>query len=881
MSGRRNVLAALVALLLVLTLTPLPAALADEAAGTEGIGADGTATADAAVSSDDVDDVTGVEATTSPADAAAIEAAENNGPTPEAEGSGLQALSLTGSLTDCFASSDVDPADAYMLRLSSTDNMVADIFGASTVAGADAIIWHSTLSTNQAFNLVEEDTGAGGETLYAIKSVKSGKVLDIYGGNVSQGANVIQWSIKAENNLNQLWRIVADPAHSGSVLVISAANPDYVLDATAQAEGSSIKVRKYDSWTATQSFTLVNLSTDGRPVATGTAALDGGVYTLAPTDEPGLRLDVPGGTTVKGTQLLGWTSNAQLNQHFKLTLDRSSGFYLIQPLVSEELYLDVFAKGRVPGTAVIQWSRTGTNQLWDIVADGNDYIIYSCSSGLALSINDDGQAVLADPAAADRFTLTEHTNRDALATYADGTAFIKPAGSSKQVDITGAAGAGAEAILWTANNQLNQKFYVVAVDADEGIYTLMEENKGNYLADDGPGDVPVTSTSAADAKWQVTRSFGGYLLQNQGSGRWLAVLNNVLSLTDDEDEATPFTFAVTYPIDRLGYYSFNELSSADPLLRLDLPGSSTATGVQLELWEKNTSAAQKFLVTPVDGQYFTLQNAKSRLAVDIFGGSTSAGAKIIQWTLKTSDNKNQLWRLVPQLGGGFKLESKASASLYIGSSSVASASMLTTTTDADALTFSLEKTTYLPNLYIVRDIRSVFDHGPKPAEQQKYIVLHDTEGISNPANIISGWASNGNRVAAHFIVDRDGTIYQCVEMDRIAHHAGYGDTGHNDYYGVYVKNDDMLGTQWVGSWASDYGMNSWSIGIEMVHVSGNYSYPYTDAQLKAVDDLIFYIDCYYGFESQIIDHKAWRSGNSDTSAEFAGYLRNYQLYRHH
>jgi len=74
-------------------------------------------------------------------------------------------------------------------------------------------------------------------------------------------------------------------------------------------------------------------------------------------------------------------------------------------------------------------------------------------------------------------------------------------------------------------------------------------------------------------------------------------------------------------------------------------------------------------------------------------------------------------------------------------------------------------------------------------------------------------------------------------------------------------------------------MNSYSVGIEMVHVGDGSGYP--EAQLEALDKLIEYIDLYYGFESEIIDHKMWRSGNSDTSAQFAGYLENYRDHRTH
>ncbi|MDR2672424.1 MAG: N-acetylmuramoyl-L-alanine amidase [Coriobacteriales bacterium] len=183
-------------------------------------------------------------------------------------------------------------------------------------------------------------------------------------------------------------------------------------------------------------------------------------------------------------------------------------------------------------------------------------------------------------------------------------------------------------------------------------------------------------------------------------------------------------------------------------------------------------------------------------------------------------------------------------------------------------------------LNLSEDYRPSFVHGEKPAQFQKYIVLHDTEGDSSPQSVIDWWDSNGNLVAAHFVIGKDGAIMQCVPMDAIAHHAGFGDAGHNASFGVEDESrDDKLGTVPIGSWAPDYGMNSYSIGIEMVHVGGSGYYP--EAQLDALDALIAYIDAYYGFPSQITDHKSWRSGNSDTSPEFAGYLANYQATRNH
>ena len=193
----------------------------------------------------------------------------------------------------------------------------------------------------------------------------------------------------------------------------------------------------------------------------------------------------------------------------------------------------------------------------------------------------------------------------------------------------------------------------------------------------------------------------------------------------------------------------------------------------------------------------------------------------------------------------------------------------TMSVDADALLADLDLTvSYRPSL----------SHGPKTGEYQKYIVLHDTEGDGSPMSVIDWWEGNGNLVAAQFVVGKDGSIVQCVPLDEIAHHAGYGNAGHNALYGIVEDGrDDMLGTQPIG--LPDYGMNAWSIGIELVH-SGDTT-PYPEAQLAALDKLIAYIDAYYGFESTIIDHKDWREGNSDTSSAFSAYLSNYKQARTH
>lgn len=191
----------------------------------------------------------------------------------------------------------------------------------------------------------------------------------------------------------------------------------------------------------------------------------------------------------------------------------------------------------------------------------------------------------------------------------------------------------------------------------------------------------------------------------------------------------------------------------------------------------------------------------------------------------------------------------------------------------------------ISDIQITKINDSSFNHGSKSKDNQKYIMLHDTEMSQDAKTVVQSWKNSGSGVAAHFVIDRDGTIIQAVDLDVIAHHAGWGGPGNFDSkFGVGNNDgkgngDDLVGTSKVGySGYTSYGMNSYSVGIEMCHVNGE---TYPEAQLIALDKVIAYIDSYYGFQSEIIDHKAWRPSNSDTDINFYNYLNNYKKLRHH
>ncbi|MDJ1122610.1 peptidoglycan recognition family protein [Olsenella sp. YH-ols2217] len=166
-----------------------------------------------------------------------------------------------------------------------------------------------------------------------------------------------------------------------------------------------------------------------------------------------------------------------------------------------------------------------------------------------------------------------------------------------------------------------------------------------------------------------------------------------------------------------------------------------------------------------------------------------------------------------------------------------------------------------PAPLVIADLaQASFAHGDKPASHTRYIMLHDTAMDCAADGVVAHWlANNDGQIASHFIVDRDGTVSQCVPLDQVAYHAGHGDDASYQRYGVD-------------------SMNAWSIGIELSHAAGE---DYPEAQLDALDRLVAHIDEWSGTQLEIIDHKMWRSGNVDTSEQFATHLANYRTNRTH
>jgi len=107
-------------------------------------------------------------------------------------------------------------------------------------------------------------------------------------------------------------------------------------------------------------------------------------YTLVNRNS-GKVLDVSGGSTANGANVIQYTSHGATNQQWSIAL---SGEYYKLVNVRSGKDLEVSNSSTTDGGAIDQWTDSGgANQQWNIVPVGNYYELVNCNSGDLLTVN--------------------------------------------------------------------------------------------------------------------------------------------------------------------------------------------------------------------------------------------------------------------------------------------------------------------------------------------------------------------------------------------------------------------------------------------------------------------------------------------------------------
>jgi len=119
-------------------------------------------------------------------------------------------------------------------------------------------------------------------------------------------------------------------------------------------------------------------------------------------------------------------------------------------------------------------------------------------------------------------------------------------------------------------------------------------------------------------------------------------------------------------------------------------------------------------------------------------------------------------------------------------------------------------------------------HKARPAKPT-LVVMHASAGKSD-AGDLSWIVSPQSKVSYHYLVGRDGEVYELVSPDRIAYHAG------------------------LSEWNGVKHCNTYSVGVSWANRNDG-SEPLTGAQLKGMRELLDWLAVKYPTLKEVVTHK--------------------------
>jgi len=133
---------------------------------------------------------------------------------------------------------------------------------------------------------------------------------------------------------------------------------------------------------------------------------------------------------------------------------------------------------------------------------------------------------------------------------------------------------------------------------------------------------------------------GTYRIVNRHSGKPLAVAGGSTAdgaLVVQQAGGLPWTVSTAGGVSTLTYTGSGKV--------LDVNGSSSTEGLQLQQWSGNGGTNQQWYLRSTGDGYFTIVSHDSGLVADDYNWDTSDGAKVVQYT--AGNSANQQWQFVP------------------------------------------------------------------------------------------------------------------------------------------------------------------------------------------------------------------------------------------
>ena len=566
-------------------------------------------------------------------------------------------------------------SNAQKWQISKTENKpVKD--GKYVIASASSI----TLAITENSGNAKLDTYVGTENqkydikyvsngYYKISEVSTGKVLDIYNGNSTNGTNLQTFSWNGTDA--QLWKFV--DAGNGKYYIRSKVG--LVIDIANGTISSGTNLQIYNAnFTNAQEWIL-----DSNRANESEQPVKDGVYLFENMANKNQTFDVQNESMSSGTNVQIYTKKGISAQRFRIAYV-GNGYYRIISDLSGNV-LDVANGSKSAGANVQMYSWNGTDaQLWRFVSVGNGsyYIISKTGKTIGLRGNSANAGV--------NVQMTDNSGKSTQQWYlqiqseslvGNGTYYLKSASTGKLVlDISGGSKSDrANVQIYNVNGTNAQQFQITHVK--DGYCKIISKNSGKALEYNSGADVNGANVyqNAWNGKnnqlWKVISVAGNYYIQTKNGGvidiqnGTLNAGTNVQTFTWNATNAQRWSFVQldSYTGSNVAEGVYTICSAANNAYVLDIDNANTYNGANVQLFNSNNTAAQKFSIKAVGDGYYKIQCEATGKVLDVSDGSMASGTNVQQFSWNGS--AAQCWKFVDAGNGNYYIQSKLGTVLDI------------------------------------------------------------------------------------------------------------------------------------------------------------------------------------------------------------------------
>lgn len=396
----------------------------------------------------------------------------------------------------------------------------------------------------------------------------------------------------------------------------------------------------------------------------GTATtIPDGTYSLMSKYGSSQILDIANGGVANTTniQIANKTQSASHTWNFKRN---ENGLYTITDVKSGRV-LDLDGGQTSNGTNIQLYDSNSTcSQQWRVYQTPDRYLTIesACSAGMVLDVNgltNSVQVWLTNGSDPQKWSI--YTDQNIANGYYNINAAVA---NNKTMEVAGGMITDAANIqTWEHNNTIAQKWYV-SYNATTGDYSLINPRSGKGVdlyggvINDGTNIQLFTANTTCSQRWNIIPTGNNqYTFVSACSPSSVLDVNgingNVQMWSANNTLAQKWLFT---PVAMLPDGAYAIQSRMDSNKLINIAGSATADGTNVDIWSNLNSDAQKWDIkyNPQTG-FYTITNRLSQKSIDLDGGVMTDGNNIHSFTPNTTCAQN--WRIIPDENGHYTIYS--------------------------------------------------------------------------------------------------------------------------------------------------------------------------------------------------------------------------------